>query len=508
MVSRNRIGRQDIEAWDTDREDDSPWSEDQATTCYMPEDFNGMPGVVYGLPPLPRRFQDGSEDSREIARVSAEPEPAVADGGNSEWLDLQTSWDISPPRASGVARRASPRTAAETPNSRMDRGFEAARLDSSSSDWAAEFEAQLEAARSEHGAWWGTPDAASTQGAGHRSAPSRSGAYAPSTAHDAWHAESASADAAAYEEAPQYAREQPPPAIPELPADDQNPWQDEPYVHSLTPSHRDTYESASPWRHADYAPTSRSHERRPAAQPAAPASGRAPAARTQRQRPQRANQTGAQQARSGTTGQFSAAAPTPPAIFSTPMPPRAAQWTRPLSRSAAASRTVRARPLPAPPAPPSYAFDDDASNPFAPRRRTGKSKLFVPFLMCAAASALYFGGQLPRIAGWLQPEPAPVLRSVALPELTPRAPAAPPPAAEPAAAAPSDVAYAAAAPLTNTRRSSSARTRKSDTPSYASQDDDSTSTRRRTPARAAHDDLDSEPQAEPTPSRRSSSRLD
>ena len=102
VVSRNRIGRYDLVAWDADQEAPSPWSDDQATTCYLPEELPAAPGGLYGVPPLPERF------TRAPLAAATAPLPEDTGGFDDEptmWLEPSASWDAMPPRASGVARR-------------------------------------------------------------------------------------------------------------------------------------------------------------------------------------------------------------------------------------------------------------------------------------------------------------------------------------------------------------------------------------------------------------------
>ena len=126
MVSRNRYGRYDVEARDADAP--SPWSEDQATTRYLSGHLRAVPGV----PPLPERFAE-SEHAHD---GGFEDEP-------TQWHDDLVSWDDTPPRASGVAR-VQP-SAAQHPRPGMQAYAAEPELDEPE-DWAAELDAQLEAA--------------------------------------------------------------------------------------------------------------------------------------------------------------------------------------------------------------------------------------------------------------------------------------------------------------------------------------------------------------------------
>ena len=100
MVSRNRLGRYDLEARDADATPDarSPWSEDQATTSYVSAHLRGFSGAAHGVPPLPADFARPAAKHAAYAAASFDEEP-------TQWQ--HTSWDRLPPRASGVARRAS-----------------------------------------------------------------------------------------------------------------------------------------------------------------------------------------------------------------------------------------------------------------------------------------------------------------------------------------------------------------------------------------------------------------
>ena len=97
MVSRSRVGRYDSEARDADLEAPSPWSEDQATTCYVPEQLYALPGVASGVPPLPERFAPAQQ---QAAHAPLREGTGGFEDEATQWLEPSASWDASPPRRS------------------------------------------------------------------------------------------------------------------------------------------------------------------------------------------------------------------------------------------------------------------------------------------------------------------------------------------------------------------------------------------------------------------------